>query len=62
MTTARILTLASTSPRRRQLLEMLGLSIEVRPSHIPEVHLPHETPRAYVERLAREKAEGVTGG
>ncbi|HEU5051027.1 MAG TPA: Maf family protein [Gemmatimonadales bacterium] len=62
MTTPRILTLASTSPRRRQLLEMLGLAIEVRPSHIPEVHLPHETPRAYVERLAREKAEGVTGG
>jgi len=55
------LTLASASPRRRQLLEMLGLSIEVRPSQVPEVRGPTETPIAYAERLAREKARSVSG-
>jgi len=57
----RILTLASTSPRRRQLLEMLGIPVEVRPSHIPEVRAPDELPAAYTLRLARAKAESVPG-
>lgn len=57
----RVLTLASSSPRRRQLLEMLGLPVVVRPSHIPEVHRPGEAPEAYVARLAREKASNVAG-
>jgi septum formation protein len=56
-----ILTLASASPRRRQLLEMLGLEIDVRPSRVPEVRGPGETPIGYAERLAREKALSVTG-
>ena len=55
------LTLASTSPRRRQLLEMLGIPLRVVPSHIPEIRRPAETPIDYVERLAREKALGVRG-
>ena len=55
------LVLASSSPRRRQLLEMLGMSVEVRPPHIAEVRGPSETPREYVERLAREKAAAVGG-
>jgi septum formation protein len=55
------LTLASSSPRRRQLLEMLGLSIRVVPPNIPEVRRPLETPIDYVERLAREKALSVSG-
>jgi septum formation protein len=55
------LTLASSSPRRRQLLEMLGIPIRVAPSHIPEVRRPVETPMDYVERLAREKAMSVPG-
>lgn len=55
------LILASASPRRRQLLEMLGLEITVQPSHIPEVRGPHETPIAYAERLAREKAGSIPG-
>ncbi len=54
-----LLTLASASPRRRQLLEMLGLEIEVRPSRVPEVRVPGETPIGYAERLAREKALSV---
>jgi septum formation protein len=55
------LTLASSSPRRRQLLEMLGLKIRVVPPNIPEVRRPVETPVDYVERLAREKALAVPG-
>ena len=58
---SRILTLASASPRRKQLLEMLGLPIRVVPSHIPEAPLPRETPLAYSKRLAREKSRAVPG-
>jgi septum formation protein len=53
--------LASASPRRKQLLEMLGLEVDVRPSHVPEVRLPDEAPVAYAERLARDKALAVAG-
>jgi septum formation protein len=55
------LVLASASPRRKQLLEMLGIPVEVRPSHVPEERAPGESPRAYAERLAREKASSVPG-
>ena len=55
------LTLASSSPRRRQLLEMLGIPVRVVPSNVPEVRRPMETPIDYVERLAREKALSVPG-
>ena len=55
------LTLASASPRRRQLLEMLGVPVRVVPSNVAEVHVPGEAPRAYVERLARDKATSVPG-
>jgi septum formation protein len=40
---------------------MLGLEIEVRPSHIAEARAPDETPIGYTERLAREKALSVPG-
>ncbi len=56
-----LLTLASGSPRRRQLLEMLGIPVRVVPPNIPEVRRPAETPVDYVERLAREKALSVAG-
>ena len=55
------ITLASTSPRRKQLLEMLGIEVEVRPSHIPEVLQDGESPVEYSVRLARAKAAEVTG-
>lgn len=58
---SRILTLASASPRRKLLLEMLGIPVRVQPAHIVEVPGPNESPAAYVERLAREKAESVAG-
>jgi septum formation protein len=55
------MTLASSSPRRRQLLEMLGIPVTVIPSNVPEVRRAFETPVDYVERLAREKALSVPG-
>jgi len=55
------LILASRSPRRRQLLEMLGIPVEVRPSHVPEVQVAGEAPRDYALRLAQDKARAVPG-
>jgi septum formation protein len=54
------LVLASGSPRRRQLLETIGLRFDAIPPDIDETPHPNEDPRAYVERLAREKAGAVT--
>ena len=54
-----MLVLASASPRRRELLTQAGFSFEVHPAHIPEEPLEGEDPFAYVQRLAREKAEVV---
>jgi septum formation protein len=56
-----VLVLASGSPRRRELLAMLGIQFQVCPSHIPEERRPGEAPIAYAERLAREKAVSVPG-
>jgi septum formation protein len=53
------LILASSSPRRRELLTQAGFTFEVHPAHIPEDPLPNEDPIAYVVRLARAKAEAV---
>ena len=50
------LMLASASPRRRELLEALGLRFEVQPADVPEDPLPGETPLEMVERLSRDKA------
>jgi septum formation protein len=55
------LVLASQSPRRRELLAQLGLALEVRPSDADETVHPGEPPRAYVLRVAREKARAVPG-
>ena len=51
--------LASQSPRRRELLTLVGIAHEVRPAHIDEAYLTGERPRAHAERLAREKAHVV---
>lgn len=48
--------LASTSPRRRELLAQLGLSFEVVTQDVPEIWGEGETPEQYVERLALDKA------
>jgi septum formation protein len=47
--------LASTSPRRRALLEALGLPFAVVPNPWDEVPRPGERARSQVRRLAREK-------
>lgn len=49
------LVLASGSPRRAQLLAMLGLRFEVVPAQVDESMQPGEEPAPHVERLAREK-------
>ena len=51
--------LASASPRRRDLLDLIGIAHEVRPANIDETMRPRETPRRYAERLAREKASAI---
>ncbi len=56
-----VLTLASASPRRRELLEQLGFRLEVRPARTDESPLPSEPPRDYVLRVAVEKARAVAG-
>lgn len=48
--------LASASPRRQQLLKAAGFTFDVDALDIDETARPRETPAAYVERLAREKA------
>ena len=48
--------LASGSPRRRELLEELGIRPDIRPSSIDETPLPDETPPELVKRLSLEKA------
>jgi septum formation protein len=53
--------LASASPRRKQLLEMLHIPVIVTPANVQEIPLPREAPAAYVRRLARDKARAVPG-
>lgn len=50
------LILASASPRRRELLEQIGVHFQVRPVDIDETISPNESAYDFVERLAREKA------
>jgi septum formation protein len=56
-----VICLASSSPRRRELLSQIGVPHVVAGADIDETVLPGETPRAYVTRLAREKALAVRG-
>jgi nucleoside triphosphate pyrophosphatase len=51
--------LASQSPRRRELLSLIGIPHEVRPADLDESVLPGETPTENAERLARAKAETI---
>ena len=56
------LVLASTSPRRRQLLALTGRLFSIRPASINEDPLPGEAPAQYVSRLAESKARAVETG
>lgn len=51
--------LASSSPRRQELLRNAGFTFEVQPAEIPEEPLPQEGARECAERLAREKALAI---
>ena len=48
--------LASQSPRRRELLDQIGIAHRVLPVDIDERRLGNEAANNYVQRLAREKA------
>jgi septum formation protein len=56
MSTRSLLVLASTSPRRKELLALGGLAFEVIVSDADESLFPDEKPRDYVRRLAEAKA------
>jgi len=56
------LVLASRSPRRKELLERLGLTIDVVATAVDESGRPGEAPETYVLRLAEEKARSVARG
>lgn len=51
--------LASSSPRRKELLQQLGLDFEIYSPDIDESVHENELVHQYVERLAREKAQAV---
>ncbi len=51
--------LASSSPRRTQLLHLVGVRHTVMPADTDESYLAGEIPGAYAERLARAKAEKI---
>lgn len=52
-----LLILASGSPRRRELLGVLGMPFEVRAADVDETPHPDEEPEACAQRLAREKLQ-----
>jgi len=53
------LVLASSSPRRSELLRQVGLDFEIRPADIDESVRLEESPIDYVQRLSSEKAAEV---
>ena len=58
MTPPRVV-LASSSPRRRELLTLIGIPHTVSPADIDETAFAAEQPRPHAERLARGKATVV---
>jgi septum formation protein len=59
MKLTRPLVLASASPRRREILEQLGLVFTVQPANVDESLLPGEDHDRYVVRLAAHKAHAA---
>lgn len=50
------LILASASPRRAELLRSIGLTFIIRPSRVPEIAVPGESPETFVLRVSKSKA------
>ena len=56
------LVLASSSPRRREILASLGLTFEARAADVDKTLLPGDSASVAAERLARAKAETAAAG
>lgn len=59
--TARFFALASTSPRRSELLGLSGAMFTLVAAPVNETPQPGETPEAFVRRMSRAKAEAAAG-
>jgi septum formation protein len=57
-----LLVLASSSPRRRELLSRLGIALEVAPAEVDESVLPDVAPERHALRVAMAKATAVADG
>jgi septum formation protein len=55
-------TLASASPRRRELLTLIGIAHRVQPADVDETIHANEAPAVYAERLARAKSAAIASG
>ena len=51
--------LASTSPRRRELLTLLGISFDIIPPTFEEILTPHFTPSEQAKQFSIDKAESI---
>lgn len=51
--------LASESPRRYELLRMIGLEFKVRPSHVDEIYQDHLSPEEYAIENAKKKCMSI---
>lgn len=58
-TVLKTILLASGSPRRRELLDQIGVAYRVIPADIDESVRADEDPEAYTRRIAREKVQAV---
>lgn len=54
--------LASASPRRRELLAMLGFPFSVEIPRVPEIISPGEDPADFCRRLSQDKARAIAAG
>ncbi len=57
-----VLILASASPRRRELLERVGVAVDVSPAEVDESPRANEDAVAYAQRIAAAKADAVAAG
>lgn len=60
VTTSGKFILASASPRRRELLSLIGLQFDVIPGNVDETFMNGETPKEHVLRLSGEKARKIS--
>jgi len=51
--------LASASPRRKELLRLIGLKFKIMPANIDENYIPGEAPQKHVKRLSVCKASAI---